>query len=71
MAAPYLADYVTSKGIDPAACDIRFGFDPIGACAVWGSSAYHWAEIVPAFTDAIKDLAAKASRARSRSPTAG
>src|SRR6202011_4864925 len=30
-----------------------------GACAVWGSSPYAWAEIVPAFTGAIKDLAAK------------
>ena len=33
-----------------AACDIRFGLDPIGACAVWGSSPYSWAEIVPAVT---------------------
>jgi methylmalonyl-CoA mutase len=59
MAAPYLADYVASKGVDPAKCDIRFGFDPIGACAVWGSSAYNWWEIAPAFTDAIKKLAAQ------------
>ena len=54
----HLADSSSSAASIPATCDIRFGFDPIGACAVWGSSAYHWAEIAPAFTDAIKELAA-------------
>ncbi len=58
MAAIHLAEYVKRKGIAPAACDIRFGLDPIGACAVWGSSPYAWAEIVPAVTGAIKGLAA-------------
>ena len=43
----------------PPACDIRFGLDPIGACAVWGSSAYNWWEIAPAVTGAIKKLAAQ------------
>ena len=56
MAAIHLAEYVQRKGIGPAACDIRFGLDPIGACAVWGSSPYAWAEIVPAVTGAIKGL---------------
>ena len=56
MAAIHLAEYTQRKGIDPAACDIRFGLDPIGACAVWGSSPYVWAEIVPAVTGAIKGL---------------
>ena len=58
MAAIHLAEYVKRRGLDPAACDIRFGLDPIGACAVWGSSPYAWAEIVPAVTGAIKGLAA-------------
>ncbi len=58
MAAIHLAEYVQRKGISPAACDIRFGLDPIGACAVWGSSPYTWSEIVPAVTGAIKGLAA-------------
>jgi methylmalonyl-CoA mutase len=58
MAAIHLAEYVKRWGIDPAACDIRFGLDPIGACAVWGSSPYSWAEIAPAVTGAIKGLAA-------------
>jgi methylmalonyl-CoA mutase len=43
---------------NPAACDIRFGLDPIGACAAWGSSPYAWPEIVPAVTGAIKSLGA-------------
>jgi methylmalonyl-CoA mutase len=58
MAAIHVAEYVQRKGIDPAACDIRFGLDPLGAGAVWGSSPYSWAEIVPAVTSAIKGLAA-------------
>ena len=58
MAAIHVAEYVKRKGLDPAACDIRFGLDPIGACAVWGSSPYAWSEIVPAMTGAVKGLAA-------------
>jgi len=57
MAAIHVAEYVKRKGLDPAACDIRFGLDPLGACAVWGSSPYSWPEIVPAVTGAIKGLA--------------
>jgi methylmalonyl-CoA mutase len=58
MAAIHLAEYIKRRGIDPAACDIRFGLDPIGACAMWGSSPYAWPEIVPAVTGAIKGLGA-------------
>jgi methylmalonyl-CoA mutase len=58
MAAIHLAEVVKRKGIVPAACDIRFGLDPIGACAVWGSSPYAGPEIVPAVTGAIKGLVA-------------
>src|SRR6266576_708677 len=58
MAAIHVAEYVKHKGISPAACDIRFGLDPIGAAAVWGSSPYSWPEIVPAVTGAIQGLAA-------------
>jgi methylmalonyl-CoA mutase len=58
MAAIHLAEFVKRRGVDPAACDIRFGLDPTGACAVWGSSPYSWPEIVPAVTGAIKGLAA-------------
>ena len=38
MAAIHLAEYIKRRGLDPAACDIRFGLDPLGACAAWGSS---------------------------------
>jgi methylmalonyl-CoA mutase len=58
MAAIHVAEYVKRKGLSPAACNIRFGLDPIGACAVWGSSPYSWPEITPAVTGAIKGLAA-------------
>jgi methylmalonyl-CoA mutase len=58
MAAIHIAEFVKRKGLDPAACDIRFGLDPIGACAAWGSSPYAWPEIVPAVTGAVKGLAA-------------
>jgi methylmalonyl-CoA mutase len=57
MAAIHVAEYVKRRGLDPAACNIRFGLDPIGPCAVWGSSPYTWPEIVPAVTGAIKGLA--------------
>src|ERR1700682_3563717 len=58
MAAIHMAEYVKRRGLNPAACAIRYGLDPIGACAVWGSSPYSWPEIVPAVTGAIKGLAA-------------
>ena len=58
MAAIHVAEFLQRKRVDLAACDIRFGLDPIGACAVWGSSPYSWPEIVPAVTGAIKGLAA-------------
>ena len=70
MAAIHVAELVKRKGFSPAACDIRFGLDPLGACAVWGSSPYslvrdragghkRGAEVSPA----------SASRARSSPPT--
>jgi methylmalonyl-CoA mutase len=57
IAATHLAEYIKRKKLAPSACDIRFGLDPIGACAAWGSSPHAWSEIVPAFTRAIKGLA--------------
>ena len=62
MAAIHVAEYVKRRGLNPAACNIRFGLDPIGACAVWGSSPYTWPEIVPAVTGAMKGLAAMGFR---------
>ncbi len=56
-AAIHLAEYIKRKNLSPAACHIRFGLDPLGSCAVWGSSPFSWPEIVPAVTGAIKGLA--------------
>ena len=58
MAATHIADAIKRRGLAPAACDIRFGLDPIGACAVGGSSPSAWAEIAPALAGAVKSLAA-------------
>ncbi|TPQ31438.1 methylmalonyl-CoA mutase [Bradyrhizobium guangdongense] len=58
MAAIHVAEYVKTSGLDPAACNIRFGLDPLAAGAVWGHSPYTWDEIAPAVTGAIKGLAA-------------
>src|SRR3954465_13652676 len=58
MAAIHIAEYIKRRGIDAAACDIRFGLDPLGSGAVWGYSPYSWGEIVPAVIGAIKGLAA-------------
>ena len=52
------------KGIAPSACDIRFGFDPIGAAAVWGSSPYPWSEIAPALAGAVGAVAAQGFKGR-------
>jgi len=57
MAAIHVAELVKRKGFAPVSCDIRFGLDPLGACVVWGSSPYAWAEIVPAVTGAVQGLA--------------
>ena len=58
MVAIHLAEYIKRKGINPAACDIRFGLDPLGAATIWGRSPFNWAEIAPALTNAIRGLAA-------------
>ena len=57
MAAIHVAELVKRKGFSPSSCDIRLGLDPLGAGAVWGSSPYAWAEIVPAVTSAVQGLA--------------
>jgi methylmalonyl-CoA mutase len=58
MAATLVAEYVKRRGLDPQACDIRFGLDPLGSRAVWGCSPNNWTEIAAAVTGAVKDIAA-------------
>ncbi len=50
------------RGIAPAATDIRFGFDPIGAAAVGGGSPLPWRDLVPIFNAVISDLAGQGFR---------
>src|SRR6185437_5319452 len=58
MAAIHLAEYIKRRGIDPAACDIRFGLDPLANATSWGRSPFTWAEIAPALAGAARGLAA-------------
>ena len=60
--ALHIADYIRTKGADPSACDIRFGLDPLGACAASGSSPSPWSDIAPAAADTAKKLAAMGFR---------
>ncbi len=55
----HLRAQLKEKGIAPDTCDIRFGFDPIGATAVWGSSPYSWTEIAPALAGAVAAVASQ------------
>ncbi len=48
-----VADLVRSRGIAPAAVDLRTGFNPIGAFAASGSSARSWNEMAPGFAAVI------------------
>ena len=56
MAATWLADAIKVQGFDPKKCDIRFGLDPIGACAMWGAGVHDCDEIAPAVTDVVRKL---------------
>ncbi|MGX7744261.1 methylmalonyl-CoA mutase family protein [Rhodopseudomonas parapalustris] len=53
----HLVDLIKNRGTDPAACDIRFGIDPLGARAVQGSSATEWSEIAKGLGDVAAGLA--------------
>ncbi|PZA13243.1 methylmalonyl-CoA mutase [Rhodopseudomonas palustris] len=53
----HLAELIKSRGTDPAACDIRFGIDPLGARAVAGASATEWSEIAKGLGQVATGLA--------------
>ena len=61
-AARVIAHLTKERGIDPAAADIRFGFDPIGAAAMAGSSPLPWPELAPLFAAAVAELVAQGFR---------
>jgi methylmalonyl-CoA mutase len=55
----YLAALLKQRGISPAAVDIRFGFDPIGAAALAGQSPLAWSELAPLVAPVAKALTAQ------------
>jgi methylmalonyl-CoA mutase len=61
-AGALLAALVKHRGIAPAATNIRFGFDPIGAAALGGGSPLPWSSLVPIFNATISELKAQGYR---------
>ena len=57
-----VAALLKRRGIAPAAASIRFGFDPIGAAALAGSSPLPWSGLAPNFAADISSLAAQGFR---------
>jgi methylmalonyl-CoA mutase len=52
-----LAALVRRRGLAPAALDIRFGFDPLGAAALNGGFPLPWAQFGPMAAELAKNLA--------------
>jgi methylmalonyl-CoA mutase len=59
-AAGLVADYVGSKGLDPAEISMRFGFDPLGAMAARGFAPRPWDELAQDLMGLILGLAERA-----------
>ncbi|MEJ2375725.1 MAG: methylmalonyl-CoA mutase family protein [Pseudolabrys sp.] len=57
-AASALVALVKARGTDPAATQIRFSFDPLGAMAASGAAPITWAKLAPTFAKRVTDLAA-------------
>jgi methylmalonyl-CoA mutase len=57
-----IASLVKQRGIAPAAANIRFGFDPIGAMATAGGSPAPWSALVPIMNAAVTELASQGFR---------
>jgi methylmalonyl-CoA mutase len=47
---------VKARGLDPAACDLRIGYDPIGLIAAGASSPAPWDSIAPLFAQMTRKL---------------
>jgi methylmalonyl-CoA mutase len=54
-----LAALVERRGLEPAAVNIRFGFDPLGAAALSGGFPLPWAQFGPLVAELAKNLAAQ------------
>jgi methylmalonyl-CoA mutase len=61
-AGAWLAGLAKQMRLDPAALDIRFGFDPLGAMARAGGTSAAWDDLVPAFNGIVGDLLAQGFR---------
>jgi methylmalonyl-CoA mutase len=61
LVAPLVAALV-KRGTAPAATDIRFGLDPIGAAASRGGSPLQWNQLASALSATISDLRAQGFR---------
>ncbi len=61
-AALALAKLVVTRGVAPAAVDIRFGFDPLGAEALSGAALLPWDALAPIFAQVVRDLATQGFR---------
>jgi len=55
--ARQVAALIKTRGIDPAAIDLRFSINPIGGFAAAGRSAQSWRELAPIFATTVGALA--------------
>jgi methylmalonyl-CoA mutase len=53
----HVAALVQKRGLNPAACDLRIGFDPIGLMAAGSSAPMPWNDIAPLFARMTLTLA--------------
>jgi methylmalonyl-CoA mutase len=53
----HVAALIKQRGLDPAACDLRIGFDPIGLMAAGSSAPAPWDAIAPLFARMTRTLA--------------
>ena len=53
----HVAAIIRQRGLDPAACDLRIGFDPIGLMAAGSSAPAPWGDIAPLFARMTRTLA--------------
>jgi methylmalonyl-CoA mutase len=61
-APSHVAALVKERGLDPAAIDLRVGFDPIGLMASGSSAPMPWPQIAPLFAQMTKSFADKGFR---------
>jgi len=57
-----LADLVRSRGLAPAAVDIRFSLNPVGGFAANGTNPLRWENMAPQFAKMITEFAAAGFR---------